>query len=95
MPGAGGTPRLGRETNNYKGAELQEEWGNAFISFYFKGCTTCPHRPELQQVLLSGQEAAADLGPYPGQREALGWQRRYLEPFQTWAGCCLLAALAS
>lgn len=24
MPGAGGTPRLRRETNNYKGAELQE-----------------------------------------------------------------------
>lgn len=31
MTGAGGTPRLGRETNNYKGAELQEGWGNAFI----------------------------------------------------------------
>lgn len=31
MPGAGGTPRLGRETINYKGAELQEGWGNAFI----------------------------------------------------------------
>lgn len=31
MPGAGGTPRLGRETINYKEAELQEGWGNAFI----------------------------------------------------------------
>jgi len=38
-PGAGGTPRLGGETDHCKGAELQKGGGGktAFVSFYFKG----------------------------------------------------------
>lgn len=35
MPGAGGTPRLGRETNIYKGAELQGLGGGEMRLFDF------------------------------------------------------------
>lgn len=41
------------EANNYKGAELQEERENGFISFYLKGCVTCPR--------LAGASAGAAL----------------------------------
>lgn len=74
-----GPPDWGRETINYKGAELQEGWEMHLFNFILRDAQPVLDWPELQQVLLYSQEAAADLRLYPGQRGGAGVAAKVLK----------------
>lgn len=61
-PDSGEKPTITKELNCKRGGEMH------LFNFILRDAQSVLDWPELQQVLLYSQEAAADLGLYPGQR---------------------------
>lgn len=72
-PDSGEKPSITKELNCKRGGEMH------LFHFILREAQPVLHWPELQQVLLYRQEAAADLGLYPGQRGGAGMAAKVLK----------------
>lgn len=72
-PDSGEKPTITKELNCKRGGEMH------LFNFILRDAQSVLDWPELQQVLLYSQEAAADLGLYPGQRGGAGAAAKVLK----------------
>lgn len=72
-PDSGEKPSITKELNCKRGGEMH------LFNFILRDAQPVLDWPELQQVLLYSQEAAAVLGFYPGQRGGAGMAAKVLK----------------